>query len=368
MNRQNIQLASPDIRLQDFYRVLEVLRSGMLVQGSKVSNVESIISDHLGIPYAAMVSNGTASLHIALVALGIGPGDEVIVPAFSYIATANVVELVGATCVFADINLATFNIDASCLERLITKRTKAIIPVHEFGLCADMTALMNLADKYDIKIIEDAACAIGATHKGRYAGTFGDFGSFSFHPRKSVTSGEGGCLISSSEYLSNKVKCLRNHGISAVSQSMEFIDAGFNYRMTDIQASLLIGQLLRLKGALKRKQQIAKYYLSEIKNPHIILPSIPQGSLHTWQTFHILLHSQETRDRLCRHLLQDGIKTNYGAQCIPAMTYYMKNYPCQPSVVFQNAYKAFTCGLAIPIHNKLSLHQIKFITSSINRF
>lgn len=366
--RQFTQLALPDVRFEDIFRALQVLRSGMLVQGTKVEQVENILSNYLGTSNSSLVSNGTASLHIALVVLGIGPGDEVIVPAFSYVATANVVELVGAKCVFADIDLDTFNIDVAQLKDLISDKTKAIIPVHEFGLCADMTSIMKIADQYGIKVIEDAACAIGATHKGQKAGTFGDFGSFSFHPRKSVTSGEGGCLIASSIQKSHRVKCLRNHGISATSNSIDFVDAGFNYRLTDIQASLLIGQLRRLKSVLQIKRKIASNYLSKINNSLVTLPSVPINYEHSWQTFHILLPSEECRNSLSKHLLQDRIKTNYGAQCIPAMTYYLKKYNCNPSKNYPNAYRAFSCGLAIPIYPQLTGQQIKSIINSINRF
>jgi dTDP-4-amino-4,6-dideoxygalactose transaminase len=368
INNKYTQLASPDIRFTDIITVLRVLGSGMLVQGSKVKKVENMLATFLDTPNASLVSNGTASLHIALVMLGVGPGDEVIVPAFSYVATANVVELVGATCIFADINLDTFNIDVTNLESLISEKTKAIIPVHEFGLCADMTAIMEIANKYKISVIEDAACAIGATHKGQKAGTIGDFGSFSFHPRKSITSGEGGCLIASSKDKSDHVKCLRNHGISVSSKNMDFIDAGFNYRMTDIQAALLLGQLSRLEKSLQSKRKIAAKYLSKIKNSKVKLPSVPNDSEHSWQTFHVLLQSEESRDQLSTHLLQDTIKTNYGAQCIPAMTYYRNKYCWNAPEKFPNAFRAFTCGLAIPIYNKLTRQQVNTIINSINRF
>jgi perosamine synthetase len=363
-----IPLASPDIRQEDIDRVVAVLRSGMLVQGSKVKEAESALAAFTGAAHAGLVSNGTASLHLALIALGVGPGDEVIIPAFSYVATANVVELVGAKCVFVDIESHTFNIDPERIEAQITPRTKAIMPVHEFGLCADMTAIMGIADRHGIPVIEDAACAIGATHLGRQAGTFGRFGSFSFHPRKSVTAGEGGCLVTPDPALDRRVRTLRNHGIAPDSIPMDFIEAGFNYRMTDIQGALLLGQLDRLPATLARKRTIASRYLAEMNSPRVTLPSVPEGSEHSWQTFHLLLETEAQRDALSAHLRQSGVMSNYGAQCIPSMTAYRKKYGDGVWRDFPNAHRAYTCGLAIPLYEKLADEQVEQVIHSINTF
>jgi perosamine synthetase len=363
-----VSLGSPDIRQEDIDRVNEVLRSGMLVQGRNVSQVESILSGIIGTSEACLVSNGTASLHLALVALGVGQGDEVIIPAFSYVATANVVELVGAECVFADIDLKSFNINPANIEDLITPRTKAIIPVHEFGLCAEMGAIMDIANRHGIPVIEDAACAIGSTFLGKHAGSFGHFGSFSFHPRKSVTSGEGGCLVTESPQLADCIRTLRNHGIAPGRLPMDFVAAGFNYRLTDFQAALLIGQLNRLDDTLLRKRQIASRYLSEMNIPSAVLPSVPHGSEHSWQTFHILLETTAERDALSEHLRRSGVMSNYGAQCIPAMSYFMNKYGKNHWKCFPNAYRAYSCGLAIPIHEKLSDREVCKVISSVNSY
>ncbi|MGE8513935.1 MAG: DegT/DnrJ/EryC1/StrS family aminotransferase, partial [Chryseobacterium culicis] len=189
-----VPLASPDINETDINRVVDVLKSGMLVQGENVGLLENFFSDYLGAEYASALSNGTSTLHLALITLGIGAGDEVIIPAFSYVATANVVELVGAKCIFVDIDENTFNMDVNKIKEAITPNTKAIIPVHEFGLACDIENVMNIAREHNLYVIEDAACALGATQNNKKVGTFGDFGSFSLHPRKSITSGEGGIL------------------------------------------------------------------------------------------------------------------------------------------------------------------------------
>ena len=245
MKKEIIPLSKPNINERDISAVVKVLESGMLVQGKEVEELELLFSNYFNISASSLVSNGTSSLHLALVALGIGPGDEVIIPALSYVATANVVELVGATCVFVDTHPRYFNIDENKIESKITSKTKAIIPVHEFGLCANMIQIIEIAKKHNLFVIEDAACALGATLNGQLAGTFGDFGSFSFHPRKAITSGEGGLLITSNLKNDKIIKTLRNHGIENGSNPMNFINAGFNYRLTDIQAALLKRQFKR---------------------------------------------------------------------------------------------------------------------------
>jgi perosamine synthetase len=363
-----IPLVRPDIREKDIANVRRVLKSGMLVQGKEVQLLEDSIVKYVHSDYCSAVSNGTASLHLALIALGIGPGDEVIVPAFSYIATANVVELIGAKCVFIDIHPRFFNINESEIEKKITSKTKAIIPVHEFGLCANMPVIMKLADKFGLKVIEDAACALGATFNLKFAGSFGHFGSFSLHPRKAITSGEGGLLVTSEPELNIKIKTLRNHGIKPGSIPMNFIDAGFNYRMTDFQAALVHSQFQRISDIIKRKSKIASIYLEEIHNPAVRLPEIPSGAKHTWQTFHLLLENHMQRNRLMDFLKSNGIMTNYGAQCIPAMTYYKNKYQHHSEKEFPNSFEAYTCGLAIPLYNRLKEKQIQFISKTINRF
>jgi len=199
-----IPLMVPDIKPDDIKAVTDVLQTGMLIQGKQVALFEQDVARYLNVKHAIAISNGTATLHLALIAAGIGQGHEVIVPALSYVATANVVELVGATPVFVDIDLQTFNIDVSKIESAITPKTKAIIPVHEFGLLANMELLMPIAIKHNLIVIEDAACALAASVGCQFAGTFGTLGSFSFHPRKAITSGEGGMLITNDDALEKK--------------------------------------------------------------------------------------------------------------------------------------------------------------------
>ena len=362
-----IPLGRPDITEKDIDAVAAVLRSGMLIQGVNVAELENAFSGITGVKHAVAASNGTATLHLALKVLGVGPGDEVIVPALSYIATANVVELVGATPVFIDIDIATFNIDVNKVEAKINSRTKAIIPVHEFGLACDIESVCRIAAKHSIPVIEDAACALGATQSGKQVGSFGILGSFSLHPRKSITSGEGGMLVTDDEALAVKLRQFRNHGIEMKEGIMHFPEAGFNYRMTDFQAALALSQFQRISNILKYKQQLASVYLNEIKNPNITLPVIPEGHNHTWQTFHILLSDEMDQREVMQKLKEKNIGTNYGAQCIPAQEFYRNKYGYDAASAFPAAYLAFTKGLAVPIYERLSEQQVVFISQTLNQ-
>jgi perosamine synthetase len=364
-----IPLASPSINEQDIENVSAVLRSGMLVQGLQVEQLEQQLASYLGVNHAIMVSNGTASLHLMLVALGIGPGDEVIIPAFSYIATANVVELVGAKPVFVDIEEHSFNINSGLISRKITSSTKAVMIVHEFGLAADMQEIKTICDTYGLALLEDAACALGAKEGNFYAGSIGLAGSFSFHPRKAITSGEGGAVVTNNDALAYKIRALRNHGIdSKFIGKMDFIYAGFNYRLTDFQAALLLSQLKRIEFILETKQLIAERYLSEIRNPLIRLPTYGVKKYHAWQTFHVLLNENLNQLEVIKYFKDNGIGVNYGAQCIPEQTFYKEKYNHFSQREFPNASKAFTHGLAIPLYEKLNASQIQKIINTINQF
>ncbi|MCP4215992.1 MAG: DegT/DnrJ/EryC1/StrS family aminotransferase, partial [bacterium] len=242
-----IKLAKPYIPEEAIKNVVDVLRSGNLVQGKYAKEFEISLCDYLDVPHAVVVSSGTAALHLALIALGIKESDEVIVPAFTFPATANVVELVGAKPVFVDINLSDFCIDTSNIEAKITAKTKAIMPVHEFGQAAKMDDIIALVKKYNLKLVEDAACALGTEFDNQKVGTFGELGCFSFHPRKAITTGEGGVIVTRSAELAEKLRVLRNHGISAKNGTIDFIAAGLNYRMTDFQAALGLGQMKSLE-------------------------------------------------------------------------------------------------------------------------
>lgn len=359
-------LAKPDIRQEDIDEVVHVLRSGMLVQGEFVARLENAFAAYHNVKHAIALSNGTATLHLALLVLGIGKGDEVIVPAFSYAATANVVELVGATCVFVDVEALTFNIDVAKIEQAITPRTKAIIPVHEFGLCSNIEAVCEIARRYSLPVIEDAACALGAMQNGKLAGTFGIMGSFSLHPRKSITSGEGGMLLTDDIGIATKLRQLRNHGIEMRNGTMDFVLPGYNYRMTDFQAALAWSQFRRIEEIFVQKETLSQVYFETISNPRISLPRVPENYRHTWQTFHVLLGDNLSQQSVINQLRSEGVGVNYGAQCIPALTYYHQHYALDAEILFPNAYRAYKQGLALPIYELLQPSDIRHIAELVN--
>ena len=363
---QFIPLAKPNILSKDIELVVEVLKSGMLVQGKYVSELESIFTELSKAKYASALSNGTATLHLALKALDIKEGDEVIVPAFSYIATANVVELVGAKPIFVDIDLATFNIDVSKIEDAITSKTKAIIPVHEFGLACDIGEIMRIANKHNLYVIEDAACALGAQFNSQHVGTFGNFGSFSLHPRKAISCGEGGILLTNDKKLDDKIKLLRNHGTEFIDGKMDFTEFGFNYRMTDFQAALVCSQMNRLQKSIDYKNELAIIYNQELNSDYLIKPLVPDYTRHTWQTYHIVLDEKINRDELILKLKEKNIGVNYGAQCMPYMQSFKNKYNYDCEQLFPNALKAYKQGLALPIYDLVTPQQITYISQTLN--
>ncbi|MBN2274514.1 MAG: DegT/DnrJ/EryC1/StrS family aminotransferase [Bacteroidales bacterium] len=356
----------PDIHPEDIDAVAMVLRSGMLVQGEKVAEFETNVSKYIGTKNAIAVSNGTSSLYLALIALGIGQGDEVIVPAFSFMATANAVELTGAKPVFVDISAETFNIDINLIEKAITRKTRAIMPVHEFGLACDINEIISIAEKHHLKVIEDAACALGAAENSQYTGTFGDIGSFSFHPRKAITSGEGGMLTTNDDRIAFKLRALRNHGIEINDGKSEFALAGYNFRMTDFQAALLLSQFARLNEIIDYKDKLAQVYFTELQDCNkLILPHVPQNKRHSWQSFHVVLHDDIDRDRLIIQLKGKGIGTNLGAQCMPFQKFFREKYKLNCSKLFPNAMKAYFKGLVLPLYGLLDENNIRYICNTI---
>ena len=363
-----IKLASPNISEKAIQKVGEVLRSGNLVQGQYVREFEASLEKYIGVKHAIVVSSGTAALHLSLVAMGIGKGDEVIVPAFTFPATVNVVEIVGATPVFVDITIDDFCIDVSKIEEALSLRTKAIMPVHEFGMMADMKPLMEIADKYKLVVVEDAACALGSEYNDKKAGTFGIVGCFSFHPRKAITTGEGGVIVTNSVTIAEHLRSIRNHGMSVINNKIDFTYAGLNYRMTDFQAALGLSQLQNIEKDILKRLEIAKNYnralslISWIKPPMIF-----NNRRMVYQTYHILLDEKIDRGVLIKYLKTNGIEANYGAYSFDGTCYYSDKYP-EIKTSCQNANQAFQHGIALPLHGQLKRNEIYRVIDKIKSF
>lgn len=360
-----IKLAVPDIGKDELDEIKKVFDSKYLVQGDKVEEFENQIKEYLGVKNVIAVSSGTAALHLALLAIEIGEGDEVIVPDFTFPATANVVEIVGATTKFVDIKLDSLCIDADKIEEKITENTKAIIPVHEFGQSADMDKIIELAKKYNLKIIEDAACALGCEYNGKKVGTIGEIGCFSLHPRKAITTGEGGIIVTNNDEYAAKMRILRNHGLNYVNGKLQFTMVGLNYRMTNIQGAIGVVQMKKLESINRKRTELAKKYnelLKEVKS--IRLPEEKEYGKHIWQTYHILLDEKIDRDKLILILKEKGIETNFGAYVVHKEPYYKDKYGNENDL-YKNSIYAFDKGLALPLNTYMDDADIKYIKNTL---
>ncbi|NOQ21693.1 MAG: aminotransferase class I/II-fold pyridoxal phosphate-dependent enzyme [Candidatus Aegiribacteria sp.] len=357
-----IRLAKPSIPEVAINNVREIFKSGDLVQGKYVKEFETALQKYLNTSNSIIVSSGTAALHLCLMALGIKEGDEVIVPAFTFPATANVIEIVGAVPVLVDISFNDYCLNVSRIISKITDKTKAIIPVHEFGQSADIEPIMQIARKYNLMIIEDAACALGTEYNGKKAGTFGNVGCYSFHPRKAITTGEGGLIVTDDRIIADKVRALRNHGIS---DTNDFTYAGLNYRMTDFQAAIGLAQMDNIEKAIENRIEMAHSYDKLLENcDYIRTPDILPIRRNIYQTYHILLDEIIDRDKLIVNLRDNGVQTNFGAHALHCLTYFREKYGYE-DIDFPISKQAYKNGLALPLGDHLKNEDIKFIVEKL---
>ncbi|MBF0589761.1 MAG: DegT/DnrJ/EryC1/StrS family aminotransferase [Magnetococcales bacterium] len=333
-----IPIARPTLGEAEVQRVAETLRSGWVTQGPQVQAFESAFAQQVGAPHACAVSNCTAALHVALTALGIGPGDEVITVSHSFVATANAIRYCGATPVFVDIDPATYNMDPAHIEACIGSRTRAILCVHQIGMPCSMEAILKLAERHQLPVVEDAACAIGSEilmdgDRQAIGRPHGRIACFSFHPRKVLTTGDGGMLTTTDPELDRQFRLLRQHGMS-VSDSVRhtsnqviferYDQLGFNYRMTDIQAAVGVEQLKRLPEIIARRRQLAEVYhqrLAAISG--LMPPHEPAWARSNWQSYAVRLPSWCDQRAIMQAMLDEGISTRRGIMCI----HREKSYP-----------------------------------------
>jgi dTDP-4-amino-4,6-dideoxygalactose transaminase len=327
--RPNIAIAQPELGEEEAAAARQAILSGWVTQGPQVAAFEEEFARYVGAPYACAVSNCTTALHLALHALGIGRGDEVVTVSHSFIATANAIRYCGATPVFADIDPRTFNIDPAQLELAITPRTRAIMPVHQIGMPCDMDAILHVAAEHGLPVIEDAACAIGSEVRfngqwDRIGKPHGTIACFSFHPRKIITTGDGGMITTRDAELDRKFRLLRQHAMSVpdtVRHSAkrvvfeEYTEIGFNYRMTDIQAAVGRAQLRRLPDILARRRRLAGRYSEAIADiPGLEAPYVPEYARSNFQSYAVRVTREfaMSRDELMQALLERGISTRRG--------------------------------------------------------
>lgn len=382
----NIPIARTSLTENEIQSVLSPLRSGWLVQGPKVREFEEKWSAFTGAKHSIAVTSCTTALHLSLAALDFKAGDEAIVPAFTWIATANIVEHLGGKVVFCDVDLTTFNLDVTQMEAKITPRTKAILPVHLFGLAANMQPIRQLAQKYNLVVVEDAACGFGSLYQGQHVGTLGDSGCFSFHPRKAITTGEGGMITTNSDALADKLRRLRDHG-AAISDLQrhhgarpyllaDHPDAGYNQRMTDLQAALGSAQMDRAADIIRERQRLAdRYNTAFAKLDWLQTPAQLAGYEHSYQSYPCLFqpepitpgtihHINAQRNKWMDNLQQKGISTRPATHAVHMLSFYKEKYGHQP-VDFPNAWAANDCSISLPLFHGMTEAEQTYVIDRI---
>jgi perosamine synthetase len=348
-----IRLAWPELGADDLAAVAEVLESGQLTMGPKVPEFERLLADVCGTAHAVAVSSGTAALHLAVHALGIGEGDEVIVPAYTFPSTANAVVLAGARPVLVDVDPRTMNVDIDCVYDAVAERTRAVIGVHLFGRPLDWEALQD-AVANDVALIEDAAGALGAQWRGMPCGGLGVMGCLSFHPRKVVTTGEGGAVTTFQADLADALRSLRHHGISPHG-TFDISDPSTNYRLSDMQCAMGITQLARLDELLAARRRVAEAYTERLGEV-VVTPDVEERDRHGWQAYVVQV---DRRDDVLEALREQGIEAQIGTYALHRLSAYRDPRP------FPGADAAFDRALALPLHSRLTDSDIDRVAEAL---
>jgi len=346
-NRPDIRLGRPDTGEPELDEVREVLESGMLTMGPKVAEFEAGLARACEVEHAVAVSSGTAALHLAVLALGLEPGDEVVVPAYTFPATANVVALAGLKPVLVDVDPETMNIDPAQIE--VGPRTRALLAVHLFG------RPLPLHELPDVTLLEDAAGALGARYRGRACGSLGVAGCLSFHPRKIVTTGEGGAVTTNDSAFADEVRLLRNHGWRSLAPA-DMPVPGLNYRLSDILCAVGIPQLARLDELLATRTRIAAGYSERLAHLPVLLPCADDGDVHGWQAYVIQV---DDRDRVLAELRAQGIEAQIGTYSLPLLGAY------RDQGEFPGARRVFERALALPFHTRLSEDELDRVAEAL---
>lgn len=360
------QIARPYIDKEDIEGVVEVLKSGWLSLGPKYLEFEKNMASYVGAKYACALSSGTAGLHLAVKALGIQKGDEVITSPFSFVASSNCIIYEGAKPVFADIKIDTFNMDPKEVEKAITKKTKAILVVHIFGQSADMDEIIRIAKKYNLKIIEDACESLGARYKGRITGTMGEVGVYSFYPNKQMTTGEGAMVVTDSKKINDLCCSLRNQGRNEMGDWLIHQKLGYNYRIDEMSASLGVTQLKKIDWMIEKRREIATWYNKELSNmKDIMIPMVGRSRTHSWFVYVIRITNGK-RDDVLRSLNKVGIQTKAYLPSIHLQPFMVEMYKYKRGD-FPASEKVSDETLALPLYIGLKLADVKYITAKIKK-
>ncbi|QMU27455.1 DegT/DnrJ/EryC1/StrS family aminotransferase [Adhaeribacter radiodurans] len=368
-----IPIAKPYLTEEEAQAAYDTILTGWITQGPKVQEFEEKFAAHTGAKYAVAVSNCTTALHLSMIVAGIGQGDEVICPSMSYIATANAIKYVGAIPVFAEVQPNTYNLDPVDVERRITNRTKAILVVHQIGMPADIDAFKKICKKHSLKLIEDAACAAGSAYKGKKIGSHSELVCFSFHPRKVISTGDGGMVTTNREDYYNRLKLLRQHGMSVNDRVRheankvifeDHVEVGYNYRMTDIQASVGIKQLEKLDWIVEERRKIATTYNKAFKNiKSIRLPLEEDGYFSNYQSYSIYLKNSSSiaRNTLMQTLLDKGVTSRRGIMTTHRESAY-KDYKAHTKLPISEDLQ--DNSILLPLYIPMSEEQINYVVES----
>jgi len=352
-----IPLLRPYFDSEELEEIQKVLDSGWVSQGPKVKEFADKITEYLGVKHAIAVSNCTSALHLSLLSIGVKQGDEVLVADFTFPATGHAVLYCRAKPIFVDINSQTYTIDPALIEDKITDKTKAIIPVHTFGQAAEMDEIVEIAEDHNLKVIEDAACALGARYKNTYTGTIGDTGCLSFHARKGITTGEGGMVVTDDASLADKIRNLSVFGMTSAWDRErsdkfiipEFTEVGYNYKMGDITAAVGVAQLKKLDKIIERKRELAKYWDDNLREMDFIeAPYVNENVKHIYQSYVALVDKRINRNKLIELLMKKGIQTQIGTYASHIQPVYNSNQECTKS------YQTFNRSLSLPMYYTLT--------------
>jgi dTDP-4-amino-4,6-dideoxygalactose transaminase len=362
-----IPLARPSFTKTEIGEIRKVLESGIVAEGPTTREFEKRFANHVGMKHAIAVTSCTTALHLALVAQGIGPGHEVIAPAFTFPASTNAIVQSGAKPVLVDVDPRTYNIDPSKIEEKISGSTKAIMPVHLFGQSADMDQITKIASAHGLKVVEDAACGIEARYRGRMVGTIGDVGCYSFHPRKILTTGEGGMLVTNDDETANMALSLKNHGHALNDDSFQYF--GYNYRLSDILAAIGLVQLKRAAKLVSERKRIAKRYtktlLADFKGL-VSPPAVAPDVFHTYQAYVTYVEDQSPRNRDEINVLmrKAGIETQRGTRAVHLEPAYQRTYGYRRGM-FPGAEAAFDHTLTLPLYNGITLGEMDRVLDNL---
>jgi len=386
-----IPITKPYITSEDYEYIVKPLDTGWLVQGKYVKQFENDFKSYINSDFALATTSCTTALHLALLSLNIQGDYTVVAPSYTYVATMNVIEYEKANIIFCDIDLNTFNMDINHLKSILQTHTVGcIIPVNMFGLCANLNEIIELAKQYGIPVIEDSACGLGAKIGNKHSGTFGDIGCFSFHPRKAITTGEGGMVVTNSDNIATDISILRDHGADV--SDLERHDAaygfllpdfkivGYNYRMTDMQGALGISQLSKSDFVLKSRKRIANKYTSNLNHLKTLhTPFIPDGYTHGYQSY-VCLYTDgedinnldiktikklgEKRNKIMQRLDKMGVATRQGGHAVHTLSYYKSKYKITNERL-PMSYAADQMAISLPLYTSMTDMEINYVITAV---